>query len=76
MDFATVAIIIYVIVMLALFFGPIKLLFKRFFTKDMGYSEAEYKSRIVKFDQYYGVAKFVSVVLAFVLFLIKLAFFS
>ena len=75
MDFVTVAIIIYAIVMLTIFFGPSKLFSKKYFTKGMGFSEAEYQSKTSKFAHRMGLAKIVGVVLALVLFLIKMAFF-
>ena len=75
MDFVTVAIIIYAIVMLTIFFGPSKLFSKKYFTKGMGLSEAEYKSRTARFAHRMGLAKVVGVVLALVLFVIKMAFF-
>lgn len=75
MNFATVAVIVYVMVMLALFSAPVKILFKRYFTKD-GCSQAEFRNKIKKFEQYYGLAKFAGVTLALALVLIKAAFFS
>ena len=59
MDFATVAIIVYAIVMLAIFFVPTKLFSKKYYTKGMGFSEAEYKSRLAKFAHRIGLAKIV-----------------
>ena len=76
MDFATVAIIIYAIVMLAIFFVPTKRFSKKYYTKGMGFSEAEYKSRTAKFAHRVGLAKIVGVVLALVLVIVKVAFFS
>ena len=76
MDFVTIAIIIYAIVMLTIFFGPSKFFPKKYFTKGMGFSETEYKSRTAKFAHRLGLAKIVGLILALVLFIVKVAFFS
>jgi hypothetical protein len=76
MEFAAAAVIIYAIVMLAIFFVPTKLFSKKYYTRGMGFSETEYKSRTAKFAHRLGFAKIVGVILVLVLFLIKIAFFS